>query len=190
MHECMSVCVRVCLSVCLSLSLCQTNLHMRVALQAPPNKQNCARSALPAAEEAQQQVAPQLWIPALASVWSACAVCSARSSWVLHRPTACGLHCPFAAAVATKSRSTWCLRRLFHKSHDASFSPLLQRLQPLLVLTHFRCNFLRAGFIQSCCRTPGNQETTPKMAHSIWGAASLLLLTQSQSSRTWRSKSA
>ena len=34
-----------------------------------------------------------------------CAVSSTRSSWVLHRPTACGLHCPFAAAVATKSRS-------------------------------------------------------------------------------------
>ena len=34
---------------------------------------------------------------------SACAVSSTRSSWVLHRPTTCGLHCPFAAAVATKT---------------------------------------------------------------------------------------
>ena len=30
---------------------------------------------------------------------SACAVRSTRSSLVRHRPTACGLHCPFAAAV-------------------------------------------------------------------------------------------
>ena len=36
---------------------------------------------------------------------SACAVSNTRSSWVLNRPTACGLHCPFAAAVVTKSRS-------------------------------------------------------------------------------------
>ena len=37
---------------------------------------------------------------------SACAVSSTRSNWVLHRPTACGLHCPFAAAVASKARSS------------------------------------------------------------------------------------
>ena len=30
---------------------------------------------------------------------------STLSSWVLHRPTACGLHCPFAAAAVTKSLS-------------------------------------------------------------------------------------
>ena len=34
-----------------------------------------------------------------------CAVSITRSSWVLHRPTACGLHCPFAAAAVTKSRN-------------------------------------------------------------------------------------
>ena len=91
----------LCLCVYLCLCLCQTNLHMRVA---STSKQNCTRSTLPAAEEAQQQAAPQLWIPALASM-SACAVSNTRSSWVLHLPTACGLHRPFAAAVATKSRS-------------------------------------------------------------------------------------
>ena len=54
---------------------------------------------------------------------SACAVSSTRSSWVLHLPTACGLHCPFAAAVATKSRSNL-------GAHNAL-------LQPHLVSTHF-----------------------------------------------------
>ena len=38
--------------------------------------------------------------------------------------------------------------------------------------------------IQSCCRTPGNQETTSKMAHRISGAASLFFCTQSYSSGT------
>ena len=32
------------------------------------SKQNCTRTTLLTAEEAQQQVAPQLWIPALANV--------------------------------------------------------------------------------------------------------------------------
>ena len=46
---------------------------------------NCTRSALPAAEEAQQQVAPRNWIPALAkvspssdSVWAALRSCAAK----------------------------------------------------------------------------------------------------------------
>ena len=36
---------------------------------------------------------------------SAWAESSTRSSWVFHLPTACGLQCPVAAAVVTKSRS-------------------------------------------------------------------------------------
>ena len=35
---------------------------------ASTSKQNCTNSTLPAAEEAQHQVAPQLWIPALSSM--------------------------------------------------------------------------------------------------------------------------
>ena len=90
--------------------------------------------------------------------------------------------------------ATWCPRRpVFQKSrrptiarpcHKVSSSPLLQRLQPLLVsdvlsLQRSACGHRTLTSIQSCCRTPGNQETTPGMAHRILGAASLLSLSQS-----------
>ena len=94
------------LCLCLCLCLCQTNLHMRVARQTSEQTKTFALSTLHAAEKAQQQVAPRLWIPALAGMCLLVQSAFTRSSWVLYRPTACGLHCPFAAAVVTKSRSS------------------------------------------------------------------------------------
>ena len=52
-------------SVSVSLSLSDEPSHE--SRNASTSKQNCTRSTLPAAE-AQQQVAPRLWIPALASM--------------------------------------------------------------------------------------------------------------------------
>ena len=85
-------------SLSLSLSLSLSDEPSHESRNGSTSNQNCARTTLPAAEEAQQQDAPQLWIPAPSSM-------RLLVQWVLHRPTACGLHCPFAAAVATKSRS-------------------------------------------------------------------------------------
>ena len=64
-------------SLCLCFCLCQTNLHMRVARQTPPNRIKTTRTPL----------------------------CH-RSSWVLRRPIACGVHCPFGAAEVTKSSTS------------------------------------------------------------------------------------
>ena len=75
-------------SLCLCLCLCQTNLHLLCQQQRRLSSRSLRNSGT----------------PAFASM-SVCAVSSTRSSWVLHRPTACGLHCPFAAAAVTKSRS-------------------------------------------------------------------------------------
>ena len=136
---------------------------------------------------------------------SACAVSSTRSSWVLHLPTACGLHCPFAAAVVTKSRSNLVPSpsSLPHVSKTSdrtatpyrfvfSTSPAIAAIPGFDALKEKRSAYgdHTLTSIQSCCRTPGNQETTSKMAHRTSGAASLLFFTQPQSSGTWRSMSA
>ena len=76
----------------LSLSLSLSDEPSRESRKMGTSKQNCTRSTLPAAEEAQVQVAPQPWTPALAKKVSASTESSTLSSWVLHRPTACGLH--------------------------------------------------------------------------------------------------
>ena len=102
----LSLSLSVCLSVCLSLSISRrTFLHMRVARQTPPSRQKqCTlRSANSRGGSAACRSAAL--DPSAREYVSACADSSTRSSWVLHLPTACGLHCPFAAAVATKSRS-------------------------------------------------------------------------------------
>ena len=52
------------------------------------------------------------------------------------------------------------------------------------------CGHRTLTSVQSCCKTPGNQETTSNMAHRIGGTALHCGLTQSYSSRTWRSLSA
>ena len=108
----------------LCFCLCQTNLHMRVARQTPPNRKKlCTLYSANSrgGSAAGRSATPE---PIARKCLSACAVSSIRSSWVLHRPTACGLHCPFAAAVVTKSRRPT-LARPFH---SASFSPLHQQL--------------------------------------------------------------
>ena len=147
------------LSLFLSLCLCQTNLHMRVARQTPPNRQELCKLHSASSREGSAASRSAALDPSARKFVSACAVNSTRSSWVLHRPTACGLHCPFAAAFATKvtqqlgafafqSSKSVEDQRPQRPYHNASFSPLPQRLQPLLVSTHFRCNFLRAGIVR------------------------------------------
>ena len=157
------------LSLSLSLSLFQTNLHMRVAMQAPPNKQNCARSTLPTAEEAQR-----LWIPALTSmcllVQSAALAPAGSAIFRQHAGRTVRLPPPLSPSPAV----TWRPHRpVFHPSncsHPGFDALSLQR-------SAWEHRTLTS--IQSCCRTPGNQETTSKMAHRITGAASLMFLTQS-----------
>ena len=87
-------------SLCLSICLCLS--HMRVAIQAPP-KQTCARSILPATEEAQQQVALQLRSSQRSQV--CVCLCSQQHSLQVGPPSSDSIHCPFVAAVADKSRS-------------------------------------------------------------------------------------
>ena len=120
--------------VSLSLSLSGEPSHE--SRNASTSKQNCARSTLPSTEEASRSAALD---PSDRMYVSACAVSTTRSSWVLHRPTACGLH-P-RRPVFHKPRTPMIARPY----PNASFSPLLQRVQPPLVSTHFRCNVLRAG---------------------------------------------
>ena len=154
-----------------NLCLRQTNLHMRVAMQVPPNKQNCTRSTLPAAEKAQQQVAPHLWIPTLASmcllVQPAALVPAGYSIVQLH--VGCTVRSP--PPLPPNHTATWCLRRpVFHKSqrpavsrqyHNASFSPLLQQLQPPHTLSQSMlgkflwCGWRWAPFLASHRRRKG-----------------------------------
>ena len=169
-------------NLCLCLCLC----HMCVAMQAPRNKQNCTRSTLPAAEQAQQHVALQLWIPALPcvcllvqsaalsppssdSVWAALSVCRRRCHQITQQ---------LGAFTAQSSISLEDQRS--HGRSTASFSPLPRLPLPPLVSTHFRCNVLHVGIARSrLSRVVARLGPTSKMAHLTLGAASLSLLTQS-----------
>ena len=164
----------------------------------------CTHSSLPAAEESLLQGALQPWIPTRASKClpeQRAALVPAGSS--IFRPHAgCTVRSP--PPLLPRHAVTWCLRRpVFHKSrrptlvrpfHNASSSPLLQATAATpgfaaLSLYRSACGHRPLTSIQSCCRTPGKQQTTSKMAHRITSAASLVFFTQSQSSGTWRSMS-
>ena len=88
----LSLCLSVSLSLCLSVSLSQTQLHVTVAMEAPPIRKK--KHAL-------------LCHPH--GMFSSGTLRGPRSQGsqvcVCLQSTACGLHCPFAAAVVTKSRS-------------------------------------------------------------------------------------
>ena len=166
---------------------------MTVAMEAP-SKQKNARTTLPAAENAQQRDAPQ---PRMPSLPSCVCLCSQQYSLQLGSPSS---NC-MRAALPIRGRRCHQIaqqlgflhRPIFQKSqrptvsrpcHTASFSPFFELLLPLLVSTHFRCKRSACGHrtltsMQSCRRTPGNQETTSNVAHLTLGAASSSLLTQS-----------
>ena len=192
------------LSVSVSVSVCQMYLHMRVALQAPQDKQGLY--TLYSAESRGGSAAGRVATlePSARKHVSACAVRSTRSNWVRHRPTACGLHCPFAAAVVTNSRSNLVPSPpnlpYVSKSSDRtavpqrfvfSASPASVAAPALDALSLYRsaCGHRTLTSIQSWCRTPGNQETTSSIAHRITGASPSLLTCQ-KSSRPCRSRSA
>ena len=141
--------VRLSACLCLCLCLCHTNLHVRVAMEAPPNRTK-AHTTLPAAEEAQQQVAPLLWIPTIAVCVCLCSQHSLQLG--LNLPTACGLHCPFATAVATKSRSAFAAQSSTsledQRSHGRTKTLRLLRLSSNCSHPRFRRTF----FVTFCMR--------------------------------------
>ena len=97
-----------CQPVNLSTCLCRTSFHMCVAECSSNTKtKNCAPSPL-ALEDSELPV--NQWLlplePSAGKKVSASAESSTRACWARHRPTACGLQLPFAAAVATKSSSS------------------------------------------------------------------------------------
>ena len=155
------------LPVPLSPCPCQTNLHVR--RWAPPDERTVHA---PAAEEA-QQVAPRPWTRAFAQVSES----STLSSWG-------GLHCPCAATVITKSRNNVVpsppslpyvsktsdrtaapYRFVFCVSPATAATPGFDALS----LKSSACGHRTLTSIQSCCRTPGNQETTSIMAAAQHG---------------------
>ena len=79
-----------------SLSL---SLHMRVARQTPPNRQKLCTLFSANSTGGSAAGRSATLDPSVRKYVPACAVSSTRSSWVLHRRTACGLHCPFQTCV-------------------------------------------------------------------------------------------
>ena len=98
---CACLCVPVCLS--LSLCLCLTYFDMSVTMQALPNITVHALLC-----QLQKRLSSRtLRDPGSQRSQECVCLCSQQHSFQLglHRPTPCGLHCPLAASVATKSRS-------------------------------------------------------------------------------------
>ena len=137
----LSLSLRLSLSLCLSVSLSQTHLHVTVAMEAPPIRKKSTRYS------------------AIRIGCSAAGRSAALDPRALKYVSVCSqLHADCTAhslPPSSPSRAVaWCLHRLiFHKSqrqtvsrprHIASFSPFPRLPLPLLVSTHFRCNFLRA----------------------------------------------
>jgi len=135
------------LSVC--LCLCQTNRHMRVAMQAPRNKQNNAHSTLPIAEEAQLQIALRLWNPALASMCllaQSAALASTGSSIVQQR-RGCTVHSPLPSSP--NHAATWFPHRpVFHKSRR----PTIARPYHRFLRSSSNCSlpWFRRTFVAMC----------------------------------------
>ena len=162
--------------------LCQTNLYMRVAIQAPPNRTVHAPLSLQKRKLSSKSLRNS---GSQRSQVCVC-LCGQQHSLQLGPPSTDGMRAALSVRRRRCHQITQQLGALAaHKSrrptiarpyHNASFSPLPQQLQPLLVVT---CCMRTLTSIQSCCMTPGNQQTTSKMAHRIAGAASLLFLTQS-----------
>ena len=122
----------LCLSLSLSLSLSHEPSH--VSRNGSTSKQNKAHTTLPAAEEAQQQVAPRLWIRVLASmcllVQSATQAPAGSSTFRQH--AGCTVRSP--PPLSPNHGATWFLRRpVFHMSrrpmsHGRTVSLRLLRL--------------------------------------------------------------
>ena len=135
----LSVCLYVSVSVCVSLSVF-VSVSVSLSLSDEPShesrnastsKQNCTNSTLPAAEEAQHQVAPQLWIPALSSMCLLVqsAVLVPAGSSMVRQHAGCTVRLP--PPLQPNHAATWCTRcPIFHKSRSpVCIPPLLCRGQ-------------------------------------------------------------
>ena len=162
---------------------------MTVAMEAPPNrkkqstsKQKKARTTLSAAEDAQHWEAPRPWIPALAGMRllvQSASLAPAGSSIVRLRAGCTALSPPPLSpqqlvSFAAQSSMSHKDQRSHGRAISLRFLLIPQLLQPHLVSMHFRCNCSACRHctltsIQSCCRTPGNPQTTSKMAHLTLG---------------------
>ena len=121
-----------------------------------PLEMFCTRSTLPTAAEAQQQIAPQLCTPALASMCLLVQSAALAPVWssIFRQHAGCNDHSPLP--LKPSHAETWCPHRpVFHESRRSTITrPYVsqrfvfsasQQLQPPLVSTHFRCNVLHAG---------------------------------------------
>ena len=93
---------------------------------------------------------------------SASAESKTRPNWVLHRPTACGLHRPFTAAIVTMSRNNLVPSppSLPNDSYKSDRSAVQWRLVFSVSPAPAPIASLDATLtsIQKCYSTPGNQE--------------------------------
>ena len=154
---CLSLSLSLCL--CLCLCLCQTNLHMRVA----------RHLYTPAAEEAQQQVAPQLWTFVFASkcLLEQTAALVQTGSSIVQQHAGCTAHLP---PPLPSLAVTWCLhRRVFRKSrrptlaqrlHIASFSPSLS-----VDCSH---TWFRRTFGATFCMRASHADVCPELLQDTW----------------------
>ena len=151
------------------------------------------RTTPPAAEEAQQQDAPQLWIPAPSSMCllvRSAALAPAGSS-IVQQHAGCTVRLP--PPLPPNHAATWCPHRpVFHKvskTSDRTAVPWALRL--LRFPSNCSHTWFQRTFVVTFCVRASHadvypewfagrlgQETTSKMAHPTLGAASLSLLTK------------
>ena len=113
-----------------------------------------------------------------------------RHSFKLHRPTACGPHCPSAAVVVTKSRNN-----LVPSPPSFECVSTSERgTKPLLFLRLSRdCSHLwcrRTLFVTLCMRASHADVYSREPGGHVHGGSSRFAFTQSKNSGTWRSTSA